>query len=60
MLIVTLCKSLNYGAFLQAYALQELLIEKGVNPIFLDVYGARQNVKRLRGLMKKRYLSFRR
>lgn len=57
-LIVTLCKSLNYGAFLQAYALQELLIEKGVNPIFLDVYGARQNVKRLRGLMKKRYLSF--
>ena len=51
--IVTLCKSLNAGAFLQAYALQEVLKRKGLSVQFLDVYDFRQSLKRFHVLFRR-------
>lgn len=53
-LIVTLCKSLNAGAYLQAFALQEVLKQKNMHPVFLDVYDFRQSVKRFHVMRKRR------
>jgi hypothetical protein len=52
-LIVTLCKSLNYGAYLQAFGLQEILRQRGLDPAFLDLYDFKQNIKRFKSLFKK-------
>ncbi|WP_198330399.1 polysaccharide pyruvyl transferase family protein [Psychrobacter cibarius] len=49
-LIVTLCKSLNYGAYLQAFALQEILTAYGYQVSFLDVYDKENNIKRYQHL----------
>lgn len=51
-LIVTLCRSLNFGAYLQAYALQQVLRNKGLDPVFVDVYDAPQLIKRHFVLLK--------
>ncbi|MEA3261634.1 MAG: polysaccharide pyruvyl transferase family protein [Pseudomonadota bacterium] len=50
--IITLFRSLNFGAFLQAYALKRILEERNVYPVFMDVYGFRQSFKRLLVLFK--------
>ena len=49
-LIVTLCKSLNYGAYLQAFALQEVLTAYGYQVSFLDIYDRENNIKRYKHL----------
>lgn len=49
-LIVTLCKSLNYGAYLQAFALQEVLANYGYQVSFLDIYDKENNIKRYKHL----------
>lgn len=49
-LIVTLCKSLNYGAYLQAFALQEILTTYGYQVSFLDIYDKENNIKRYKHL----------
>ena len=46
-LIVTLCKSPNYGAYFQAFALKEILIGYGYKVDFLDIYDG-ENHKLLR------------
>lgn len=51
--VVTLCKSFNYGAFLQAYALQEVIRSQGWNVEFVDVYDRKQSFRRYRNLLKK-------
>ncbi|MBU2964974.1 polysaccharide pyruvyl transferase family protein [Amphritea sp. 2_MG-2023] len=55
-IIVTLCKSPNYGAYLQAFALKEILSEYGYKVRFLDIYDIENNIKRykffFRGLRK--------
>lgn len=56
--IVTLFKSLNFGAFLQAYALQQILRERSVCPVFLDLYGVRQSIKRLLVLFKPKDITW--
>lgn len=56
--IVTLFRSLNFGAFLQAYAMQQVLRRRGLHPVFLDIYGVRQNIKRLFVLIKPKDVNF--
>lgn len=59
-LIVTLCKSPNFGAYLQAYAMQEILKDYGYKVSFLDVYDKGNNKKKYRFLFhgwKRRPLS---
>ena len=51
-LIVTLCKSPNYGAYLQAFALKEVLTRFGYNVSFLDIYDKENNKKRYRFLFR--------
>ena len=60
-LIVTLCKSLNYGAYLQSFALKEVLKAYGYEVSFLDIYDQENNKKRYRFLfsgLKKYPVSF--
>ncbi|GAB3376452.1 polysaccharide pyruvyl transferase family protein [Spongiibacter taiwanensis] len=57
-LIVTLSKSLNYGAYLQAYALQSVLQSRRLDTYFLDLYDLRQNVRRFKSLFKKNDRNF--
>ena len=45
-LIVTLCKSPNFGAYLQAFALKEVLTSYGYQVSFLDIYD-KENTKKL-------------
>lgn len=47
-LIITLCKSPNYGAYLQAFALKEVLCSYGYEVSFLDIYDLENNKKRYR------------
>lgn len=49
-LIITLCKSLNFGAYLQAFALQEVLKGYGYKISFLDVYDRENDIKRYKHL----------
>ncbi|UHQ54874.1 polysaccharide pyruvyl transferase family protein [Microbulbifer sp. YPW16] len=56
-LIVTLHRSLNFGAFLQAYALQEVLKSKGLQVAFLDHYNLPQTIKRYFVLLKPKDLT---
>lgn len=51
-LIITLCKSLNYGAYLQAFALKEVLSNRGYQVSCLDVYDMANEKKRLKGLYR--------
>jgi hypothetical protein len=51
-LIVTLCKSPNYGAYLQAFALKEILSSYNFKVSFLDVYDEENNKKRSRFLFR--------
>ncbi|MCB1811265.1 MAG: polysaccharide pyruvyl transferase family protein [Candidatus Competibacteraceae bacterium] len=51
-LIVTLCKSPNYGAYLQAFALKEVLTSYGYKVSFLDVYDRENNKKRYKFLFR--------
>ncbi len=51
-LIVTLCKSPNFGAYLQAFALQEVLVGYGYQVSFLDIYDEANNKKRLQFLFR--------
>ncbi len=51
-LIVTLCKSPNYGAYLQAFALKEVLSGYGYNVSFLDIYDKENNKKRYNFLFR--------
>lgn len=44
-LIVTLCKSPNFGAYLQAFALKESLSTYGYQVSFLDIYDKENNIK---------------
>lgn len=53
-LIATLCRSPNVGAYLQAYALQEVLKKKGLNPCFLDIYDWVNNLKRYKFIFRRR------
>ncbi|MGQ9427244.1 polysaccharide pyruvyl transferase family protein [Gilvimarinus sp. F26214L] len=46
-LIVTLCRSPNFGAYLQAFALKEVLAGYGYKVSFLDIYDEANNKKRL-------------
>lgn len=46
LLIVTLCKSPNFGAYLQAFALKEVLTSYGYQVSFLDIYD-KENTKKL-------------
>lgn len=56
--IVTLYKSLNYGAFLQAYAMKEIVSRREARAVFLNVYQFKQNIKRFLVLAKPKDLSF--
>ncbi len=47
-LIVTLCKSPNAGAYLQAFALMKELERRHLEPYFLDIYDFKNNVKRFK------------
>lgn len=51
-LIVTLCKSPNFGAYLQAFALQEILTGYGYRVSFLDIYDESNEKKRLQFLFR--------
>ncbi len=51
-LVVTLCKSPNFGAYLQAFALKEVLTEYGYQVSFLNVYDTDNNKKRYRLLFR--------
>ena len=51
-LIVTLCKSPNFGAYLQAFALKEVLSGYGYKVSFLDIYDEANNKKRLQFLFR--------
>lgn len=51
-LIVTLCKSPNYGAYLQAFALQEVLTDYGYQVSFLDIYDRKNNIKRFKSFFQ--------
>jgi hypothetical protein len=51
-LIVTLCKSPNFGAYLQAFALKEVLTGYGYQVSFLDIYDEANNKKRLQFLFR--------
>lgn len=51
-LIVTLCKSTNFGAYLQAFALKEVLEGYGYKVSFLDIYDEENNKKRLQFLFR--------
>lgn len=51
-LIVTLCKSPNFGAYLQAFALKEVLSEYGYQVSFLDIYDEANNKKRYKALFR--------
>lgn len=52
--IATLAKSPNSGAFLQGYALQEILKKRGLDPYLLDLYDARQKWLRVKSVFFKR------
>ncbi len=47
-LIVTLFKAHNFGAFLQAFALQNVLHSMGFTPYFLDFYGPKPFSRRFK------------
>jgi len=47
-LIVTLFNAQNFGAFLQAYAMQEVLKSLGLTPFFLDFYPSKPFIRRIR------------
>lgn len=49
-LIITLCKSLNYGAYLQAFALKKVLEGYGYKVSLLDIYDRENNNKRYKHL----------
>lgn len=51
-LIVTLCKSPNFGAYLQAFALKEVLEGYGYKVSFLDIYDEENNKKKLQFLFR--------
>lgn len=51
-LIITLCKSPNYGAYLQAFALKEVLTGYGYKVSFLDIYDEENNKKRYNFLFR--------
>jgi len=51
-LIVTLCKSPNFGAYLQAFALKEVLSGYGYQVSFLDIYDEANETKRLQFLFR--------
>jgi len=51
-LIVTLYKSPNFGAYLQAFALQEVLTQYGYQVSFLDVYDQANDIKRYKFLLR--------
>ncbi|WP_445004370.1 polysaccharide pyruvyl transferase family protein [Halomonas mongoliensis] len=51
-LIVTLCKSPNFGAYLQAFALKEVLKRYGYQVSFLDIYDKANEKKRLQFLFR--------
>lgn len=51
-IIVTLCKSANFGAYLQAFALKEVLAKYGYQVSFLDIYDEANNKKRLQFLFR--------
>jgi len=51
-LIVTLCKSPNFGAYLQAFALQKILTAYGYQVSFLDIYDSENNKKKYRLLFR--------
>lgn len=52
--ICTLSKAMNYGAYLQAYALQESLKSIGLIPYMIDIYDFPQQLKRLRSRISKK------
>jgi hypothetical protein len=51
-LIVTLCKAPNYGAYLQAFALKEVLTSYGYQVSFLNIYDKANNKKRYQFLFR--------
>lgn len=51
--ILTLCRSLNYGAYLQAYAMQKYLFELGYKVEFLNIYNFEETFKLLRGVLRR-------
>lgn len=51
-LVVTLCKSPNFGAYLQAFALKEVLAGYGYKVNFLDVYDKANRKKRLQFMFR--------
>lgn len=51
-LIVTLCKSPNFGAYLQSFALKEVLSHYGYQVSFLDIYDKANNTKRYQFLFR--------
>lgn len=52
-LIITLFRSLNAGAYLQAFALQEVLRSKGLAPFFLETYDFKQRLLLYRPFLRK-------
>lgn len=59
-LVITLCKSPNFGAYLQAFALKEVLENYGYKVSFLDIYDEDNERKRYKFLFlgwKRRPLS---
>lgn len=50
--IVTLCRSPNYGAFLQAFALKQILSGRGYKVNCLDIYDRDNNKKRYKVLYR--------
>lgn len=51
--ILTLYRSLNAGAFLQAYSLQEVIQELGFSPSFLNIYRSSFKYQQLRRLISR-------
>lgn len=52
--IVTLYNAFNYGAYLQAYALQKTIMELGHDVEFINLSNHNSNKKRLRTMLSKR------
>lgn len=51
-LVVTLCKAPNFGAFLQSFALKEVLEGYGYQVSFLDIYDKPNRKKRLKSIFR--------
>src|SRR5690606_36922315 len=56
-LIVTFYKALNAGAFLQAFALQEILKSRGLDPQFLNIYSTSQLLLRYKIFLSRKSLT---